>query len=113
MLASREQSRVNSRFDVLSVGVVVDREVEIVELNVKLARRSDRSQDDMTTLGGPKQSVGNLAVKVLDGSKVTLLCVELVEGDVVLDDNTRSGDTVVGVIDGDNGESLTVRLPSE
>lgn len=67
----------------------------------------------MSTLGRPKQRVGNLAVKVLDRRKVALLRVELVEVDVVLEHNTGNLLTIVRVVGRDNGESIALGLPSE
>jgi hypothetical protein len=113
VLSSTEQLDVCSGLGLSSSWVVIGDKIEIPELDVELGRRTDGRKHNVSTLGRPKERVGDLAVKVLDRRKVALLRVKLVEVDVVLEHNTGDLLTVVRVVGRDNGESVALGLPSE
>lgn len=112
MLASSHELDVGSWLGLLS-RVVVGGEVEIPEFDVKLGGGADSGQSNVTTFRCPNEGVYNLAIEVLDLSKVAFLWIELVKVHVVLDN--RAGDVlpVVWVIGGDDGEAGTGRFPGE
>jgi hypothetical protein len=112
VLADGELLDVASRLGILtSSGRIVDREIEIPELEVKFGRRANGGQNDMTTTGRPNEGVCNLVFKLADTGKVALLGVELVEIDIVLDDDTGNSLTIVGVVGRDDGKARSCRLP--
>lgn len=67
----------------------------------------------MSTLGRPRDGVGDLGVEVLDDGEIALLGVDCVKVDVVLDDDTGDILTKVRVVARYDSESCSCGFPRE
>lgn len=94
-------------------GRIVRRKVEVPELDVTLGRGLERGEDDLPTPRGPDDAVRRLVFESLEHLEVAFADIELVEHNVVLNRNSRTRVAKVGVIAGDDAETVSLGLPVE
>ncbi len=72
-------------------------EVQVPELQLGLARRTDGGEHDVTAARRPANGVARPCGESLERFEVALGAVQLVEADVRLDRDTRTGVAEVGI----------------